>query len=545
MAADTRPDTAEPGARRVSRTVVGGVSALLIVGALALGVLIVRDFNRSLEPELARRAALIGQTVGDDTERALEVGIPIGELVGVSEYFQSFLDEFGELTYLAIRDADGRVVYASEAAPPAAMDVTTIAAPASAAGPRRLGDSLVFSTPVVVSDTVVGGVDVGVDAFFIRSKLQDLTLDVGVILLVALVAAFEVTLALSQRIVGRARAGRRWRASELTGTAGDIRLVLFVFVVAEEMNKSFLPLFIQSAEQIPGIEPAVAIGLPIMAYLLTLAIASPFAGRLVGAFGQRGVFLIGLTAAGLSHLGMVFADSVIEIMALRALTGVGYALATIACLEYLLDLASGRNRARTIGVFVAVVIGGTFAGTAIGGILADRLGYRAVFVISFVLVIVAGVIALRMMRPGAGRSSSQSASFTMPDVIAVLKRPSLLLLLAGVTLLITHNVHYIGETVAAALYLFSGAIFPIEALPAWLRWIGYINPIAYWLELIRRSLLGPATQAFPTFNAFTTPELFAILIGMTLIYGVMSVLVFKWCDHNARERGMIDRVTNW
>ncbi|MEE9215922.1 MAG: ABC transporter permease [Anaerolineales bacterium] len=119
------------------------------------------------------------------------------------------------------------------------------------------------------------------------------------------------------------------------------------------------------------------------------------------------------------------------------------------------------------------------------------------------------------------------------------------LMLAGVTLLITHNVEYIGESVAAALYLFSGAIFPLEILPEWLRWIGYLNPIAYWLVLIRRSLLGPAADAFPTFSNFGDAQLFAILIGMITVYGLTSIFTFQWCDHIARERGLIDRVTNW
>jgi ABC-2 type transport system permease protein len=119
------------------------------------------------------------------------------------------------------------------------------------------------------------------------------------------------------------------------------------------------------------------------------------------------------------------------------------------------------------------------------------------------------------------------------------------LLLAGVTLLLTNNVQYLGETVAAALYLFSGAIFPLEVLPEWLRWIGYINPIAYWLEMIRRALLGSTANAFPTFNSLTDVQLFAVLIGFSVVYGLLSVFTFRWCDHIARERGLIDRVTNW
>ncbi len=119
------------------------------------------------------------------------------------------------------------------------------------------------------------------------------------------------------------------------------------------------------------------------------------------------------------------------------------------------------------------------------------------------------------------------------------------LLLAGITLLMTQNVYVIGDAVAGALFLFSGAIYPLEVLPEWLRPIGFAVPISYWLELVRRSLLGSLAQSFPTFAAFSNAQLFAILGGLTLFFGLVSVLVFRWCDYLARERGMIDRTSNW
>jgi MFS family permease len=276
-----------------------------------------------------------------------------------------------------------------------------------------------------------------VDRFFVRSKLQDLALDVGVILIVALVVAYEVTLVLSRRVVAGPSGldDETIEGATRTGGAGDIRLVLFLFVVGEELSKSFLPLFIEAADNpIPGLDTKVAISLPIMAFLLTLAVVSPLAGRLVSAFGHRGLFLIGLVASGLSHLGMVYADNVVQIMGLRALTGIGYGLVTIAWLEYVLDRQSRGNRTRTIGAFVAVVIGGTFVGTALGGILADRLGFQAVFVISFALVVAAGIFALRMMQPRSVRGTEDSKAFSLQDVASVLKRRSLLFLLGGVTI---------------------------------------------------------------------------------------------------------------
>ena len=119
------------------------------------------------------------------------------------------------------------------------------------------------------------------------------------------------------------------------------------------------------------------------------------------------------------------------------------------------------------------------------------------------------------------------------------------LLLAGLTMLIAHHTWFLGEGVAGALYLFSGAIFPLEVLPAWLRPVGYAMPITYWLELLRRSLVGQVAQAFPTLSAFSNAQLMAILVGLTLFFGLISFLAFRWCEHQARERGLIDMVTNY
>lgn len=119
------------------------------------------------------------------------------------------------------------------------------------------------------------------------------------------------------------------------------------------------------------------------------------------------------------------------------------------------------------------------------------------------------------------------------------------LLLAGVTLMLAHHVYFLGDAVAAALYLFSGAIFPLEVLPPFLRPIGYIVPISYWLELLRRALVGSVAEAFPTFSSLSHLQLLGTLAGLSLIFGVVSLWVFHLCDRRARELGLIDHVTNY
>jgi ABC-2 type transport system permease protein len=104
---------------------------------------------------------------------------------------------------------------------------------------------------------------------------------------------------------------------------------------------------------------------------------------------------------------------------------------------------------------------------------------------------------------------------------------------------------FLGEGVAAALYLFSGAIFPITLLPEFLRPIGFVLPMTYWLELLRRALLGPGAAAFPTLAGFSNVQLFAILFGITLLFGLIAAFAYRYFDLAARDAGMIDSQNNF
>jgi ABC-2 type transport system permease protein len=176
---------------------------------------------------------------------------------------------------------------------------------------------------------------------------------------------------------------------------------------------------------------------------------------------------------------------------------------------YLLGRGVARFIIGSISVFVVILFGELFLGL--------NIDLAAVNWLLFFGSLLVGVIMLAMMG----------------------------LILAGLMLLLVHHMWGLGEAVAGALYLFSGAIFPLEVLPPFLRWIGYLLPITYWLELLRRSLIGSVAQAFPTLSQFSNSQLFAILIGLTVVYGLLSIVVFRWCEYHARERGVIDVVTNY
>lgn len=162
--------------------------------------------------------------------------------------------------------------------------------------------------------------------------------------------------------------------------------------------------------------------------------------------------------------------------------------------------------------------------------------------ISVVVTILFGVFFLRL---NIDLSAVNWPLFLVTLLIGVFMLSLMGLILAGAMLLLVHHMWELGGAVAGALYLFSGAIFPLSVLPAFLRPIGYLMPITYWLELLRRSLVGSVAQAFPTLAGFNNSQLMGILLALTIAFAFISVGSFRWCENKARERGVIDVVTNY
>jgi ABC-2 type transport system permease protein len=169
----------------------------------------------------------------------------------------------------------------------------------------------------------------------------------------------------------------------------------------------------------------------------------------------------------------------------------------------------------------------------------------AQFLIASITVFITITIGILFLHVNVDLASINWPLFLISLFVGVIMLAMMGLGLAGICLLIVNNVWFIGDTVGGAMLLFTGAIFPLEVLPIWLRWIGYLLPVTYWLELLRRSLVSTVAAAYPTFSGLNNLELFGILLGLTIIFGIAAFFLFRFCQHLAQERGMIDRVTNY
>jgi ABC-2 type transport system permease protein len=167
------------------------------------------------------------------------------------------------------------------------------------------------------------------------------------------------------------------------------------------------------------------------------------------------------------------------------------------------------------------------------------------FLVASITVIITITVGYLFLHVNLNLATVNWPLFLLALVMGVVMLAMMGLSLAGISLLIVNNVWFIGDAVAGALFLFSGAIFPLEVLPAWLRPIGYAMPVTYWLELIRRALVGHVAEAFPTLQGLSNLQILGILFSLTIVFGTISFFVFRYCEHAARERGLLDRVTNY
>ena len=201
-----------------------------------------------------------------------------------------------------------------------------------------------------------------------------------------------------------------------------IRAPLFAFILAEELTRSYLPTYVnQLLVTIPGISPQVVIGLPIMLFMLIVALGQPYLGSWSERVGRRKAMLVGAMIATVGFAGTALAYNLYDLLLWRSLCALGYAMVFVAAQGYVLDRTGQQNRAQGFALFIGAIMVATVCGPSIGGILADNIGFRMSFGVSAVMALLSILAIARLptveVRPA---STKPTRAPRMREVMALL-----------------------------------------------------------------------------------------------------------------------------
>lgn len=150
----------------------------------------------------------------------------------------------------------------------------------------------------------------------------------------------------------------------------------------------------------------------INAYVLTFAGFLLLGGRAADYFGRRHVYLTGIAIFTLASIGAGVAHSGAQMIAVRALQGIGGAILSPATLTIIVTTFQGPRLPKAIGAWSAVAGAGGAVGALLGGILTGLVSWRWIFFINVPIGIVAGTAALMYLREMRNKDATSKLDVT-------------------------------------------------------------------------------------------------------------------------------------
>lgn len=148
------------------------------------------------------------------------------------------------------------------------------------------------------------------------------------------------------------------------------------------------------------------------AYVLTFAGFLLLGGRAADIFGRRRVYMTGIAIFTLASIGAGFAQTGSQMVAIRAVQGIGGAILSPATLTIIVTTFHGPRLPKAIGAWSAVAGAGGAVGGLLGGILTGLASWRWVFFINVPFGIVAAVAAALYLRELRNRDAEVKLDVT-------------------------------------------------------------------------------------------------------------------------------------
>lgn len=420
-----------PGRGRLHLGFRGSLTALSgVVLCVALGWIgwqAQRVGESEITPDLEEKARSVARASAALVETALDAGVPFDRLQGLDEHFAGVRAANPEIAAMSLRASFGE---------------SPAQRPAGESGGEPFAHVV---QPIEWASQRVGELQVRVDGAVVAQPLRATMIDMAFLGVVALLMALELMALLVGSTAARALNELEARLSELRETPGTaaaghppeavaaVRPSLFLFMLAEELTRPFIPGHARSLAPEGGAYVDLWGSLPLVVFLATVALCQvPFAAT-SRALGRREGFALGALIAATGY-GLAALTTNLAIFTLARLMGaIGFALVFVSAQGQVIDGSTLGDRARSLAVFVRAILVAGLCGPPVGGMIADRWGIPMAFAVCAVLSLLAMAAALASL-PRRDPTLARTADIGLRDLPVAWHTPGIRGLLVGCAL---------------------------------------------------------------------------------------------------------------
>ena len=496
-------------------------AGVLIVGTLLALAWQAREVAQPLLLiQIDHNARIVLDSAKGHIERALSLGVPAEQLVGVDAMFATQLQSAAEIDFLALRGGHGHL----DAFSPGSSSTLERSRQAQRwleQHEQPQGQSLqsngqfrTASTPLLLGDgEKFGDLVIGTSLNYVDKSIRLMLLDLLLAVVVSWVLMRELLGAFWQRAVLKpylvfetSWSAWRWRAQHLASqssttavTAAQLwltevqdslqqltrnrassalpqptaqshylatlvrmRLMVFFTALSEELLRPVFAVFASEASSPfanTELSPTLLAGLPVAAFMLTLALAQPLGPWVTEHVQTRKALCASALLGAILMASTAGTQSGLLLILLRAGSGVVYGLMLILAQTAIVHLSPAGQRARGLVEVSAAIVAAGICGPVIGGFLAERLGAPATLLACAACLIFAALASVSLpnlpriqtgdVPAGLGGWRSVSAIMSHPKVLAVIVFAAIPARLAAAALLLVLTPLYlleIGET---------------------------------------------------------------------------------------------------
>ncbi|OED95767.1 hypothetical protein A1QE_04350 [Vibrio breoganii ZF-55] len=439
------------------------VFSLVLLGALVLSVYGHNEIQRSISPEINLRTQLITNEVAKEIEHAMYLNIPLVTLAQDRGYFTHLVDLFDEIEGLTIQTQrwsttvgqvstgfansiektlqlnhqdQAKLIFQTNSAQidkqilSHSLDFLTLLMVALLLGFELVALMLTVSiTKPLNALAIIARKQAQFDFSLVYKgtsdhqqtkqldQLNQHALDLGRRLARSIISApqriIKSSITANPQLQFSFPRPKILRLAHLS----DVRFALFLISLADELPLSFFLIFSKELlPQVGAVNANLLLTLPLVSYMIAGLVVAPFARPLSIKLGYRHLFLASASLTILAKIAFFYSTNIPQLIFANAINGIGFVLALLACQDYALDQLPKQSRAIANSQLRATATAGVFAGTALGGVLAEYVGVRVAFLICALFAIVAIVLIAQFVckgKPKVSRSSSQGLSIKM------------------------------------------------------------------------------------------------------------------------------------